>query len=66
MKSDPRLAWIMLQYINTIYMDLKHQETLQASISIQNLKSPVFSSPSHPYQPSEINLPVNLQEVHPT
>ena len=39
MYSDPRLGWIMFHKISAMYRDLKHQETLQASLEIQNLKS---------------------------
>ena len=45
------------------YLKLKHN--LKKTLSIQNLKSHFFSSPPHPYQPSELNLPGNLQELLP-
>ena len=44
-------------------MELKHKETLQASLAIQNLKWACFSSTPYPYQASELNIPGNLQEV---
>ena len=46
-----------------MYRDLKHQKTLQVLLAIQNLNSPKYFSPHHPYQPSEPKLPVKLQEV---
>ena len=48
-----------------MYRYLKQQETLQASIAVQNLNSLGFSSPTQPYQPSELNLPENLQKLPP-
>ena len=47
--SDPRIDWIMLQKIYEIYRELKHQDTLQALIEIQNLKSHKYFSPPQPY-----------------
>ena len=46
-----------------MYMNLKHKETLQALLATQNLKSPFFNSPPQKYQPVELNLPENLQEL---
>ena len=43
--NDTILAWIMLHNISNMYRDLKHQEILQALLSIQNLKSPIYFSP---------------------
>ena len=54
----------MTHKIDEIYRDLKHKETLQASLEIQNLKLPpksCFYSPLQPYQPSKINLPGNIK-----
>ena len=55
--------WNMFHKIYAIYRDLKHQETLQASIP--KLKFPGYISPPHPYQLSEPSLPGKLQEVPP-
>ena len=55
----------MLHAVAAMYRNLKHQETLQVSLEIQNLKPPGFFSPPHPDQLSELNLPDNLQEVTP-
>ena len=63
--SGPGIDWIIFHDIAIIYRDMKHQETLQASLKTKNLKAPECSSPPHPYQPSELNLPRNLQEVPP-
>ena len=64
-QSDPRLAQIMFHKISAMHRYPKHQETLQASLSIQNLDSPVsFFSPQL-YQPKEPSIPVKLQEVPP-
>ena len=52
-QSDPRLACIMLHVIASIYRELKHQETLQTSITIKNFKSPAYFSPPQIYQPTE-------------
>ena len=53
----------MFHKIAAIYRDLKHQDILQASLAIQNLKSPAsFSSPQI-YQPTEPSLTVKLQEL---
>ena len=48
-----------------MYRGMKYQDFLQESLATQNLKSPVFSSPPQLYQPSELKLPGNLQEVPP-
>ena len=67
-KSSTRMASTMFHKITAIYKYLKHKETLKAALVIQNLRSPLkswFSSPPHPDQPSESNLPENLQEVSP-
>ena len=64
-QSNTRLDWIMFHKIDEIYRKMKHKDTLQASLAIQNLKSPFFNSPLYKYQPSELSLPVNLQEVPP-
>ena len=55
----------MFHNIAAMYRDPKHKETLQASLFIQNLKSPpnpCVSSPPHPYQLAELKLP---EEVPP-
>ena len=62
-QRNPRLDWIMLHKIYVIYGDLKHQETIQALLAIQNLKSPEYFSPPQPYQLSEPKPPVKLQVV---
>ena len=51
----------MFHKIAEMYSNLKLQETLQESLAIQNLKSSRYSLQPYPCQPSEINLPVNLQ-----
>ena len=38
--NDTILAWIMLHNISNMYRDLKHQEILQALLSIQTLSLP--------------------------
>ena len=48
-----------------MYKDLKYQDTIQASLGIQDLKSPEYSSPPQQYQLTEMNLPVNLQDIQP-
>ena len=40
MHSNPRISRIMFHEIAEIYRELKHQETLQVLLAIQNLKSP--------------------------
>ena len=58
----------MLHKISAIYRYLKHKETLQESLVIQNPKSPpksCFSLPPQPYKLLELKLPDNLQEVPP-
>ena len=52
-QSDPRLACIMLHTIDSIYRELKHQETLQTPITIKKIKSPASFSPPQLYQPTE-------------
>ena len=37
-----RICWIYFYKISAMYSDLKQKETLQASLSIQNLKSLIF------------------------
>ena len=64
-QSDTRLAWIMYHNIYAIYREMKHHETLQESIEIQNLKSSEYFSPFQLYQPTELRLPVEIQ-VFPT
>ena len=45
-QNDPRLACIMFHKIAAIYRDLKHQNTLQALLAIQNLSLPhLFVTP---------------------
>ena len=60
---DTRLAWIMSHKIATMYKEPKHQETLQASLAIQNLKYPTSFLPPQPYQLMQPSLPGKLQEV---
>ena len=43
--------------------DLKHKDILQVYLAIQNMKLPFFLSSPQKYQPPELNLPGNLQEV---
>ena len=62
---NPRLVWIMFHKISVVYRDLKHQEALQASLEIQNLKSPASFSPPQIYQPTEPSIAVELQVVPP-
>ena len=59
--SYPRMSCIMFHKVDAMYRELKNQETLQASLAIQNLKSLIFSLPPQIYQPPELNLPGNLQ-----
>ena len=47
MQSYPRLYRIVIHNIYAMHRYLKYQETLQASLSIQNLDFTVFSSPPH-------------------
>ena len=49
---DPRLALIMLHKIPAIYRYLKHQETLQSLLAIQNLNSPAYFLLPQIYQPT--------------
>ena len=60
---NPRLVWIMFHKISVFYRDLKHQEALQASLEIQNLKSPASFSPPQIYQPTEPSLLIELQVI---
>ena len=60
---NPRIDWIISNNIYAIYRYLKHKDTLQESLAIQNLKPPCFSSPPQTYQTSKINLSGNPQEV---
>ena len=55
----------MFHNITEMYRDLKYQDTLQVSYIIQNLKTTESSSRPYPDQPSEQNIPGNLQEVPP-
>ena len=48
-----------------MYRVLKHQETLQYSLEIKNLKSPAYFTPPHIYQLTETSLPIKLQVVLP-
>ena len=64
-QSDTRLSRIMFHKIAAMYRNLKHQETLYASLAIQNLKSPVSFSPPHLYQPTQLSLPVKIHVVLP-
>ena len=48
MQSGRRLSWIMLQKVDEMYRDLKHQETLKTALAIQNLKYPRFDFLHHP------------------
>ena len=61
--SDTRIDWIVFHNIYEIYRNMKHKYSLQVSLAIKKHKPPCFSSPPHPDQPSELNLPGNLQEV---
>ena len=63
MQSCPSISWVMFHKMSEMPRDLKHQDTLQASLEIQNLNSLECSSPPHQYQPSELNLPGSIQEV---
>ena len=42
-QSGTRLTWVMLHNIAAIYRGLKHQDTLQSSLLIHNLKSHGYS-----------------------
>ena len=47
-QSYTRLDWIVFHKIDEIYREMKHKDTLQASLAIQNLKSPKSISPPQP------------------
>ena len=50
MQSDNKIFWIMFHKIYGIYRYLKHQDTLQAPLEIQSLKSHIFYLPPQKYQ----------------
>ena len=53
----------MFHKIAPMYKYLKHQDYLQASLSIQNLKSRKYSSTPQLYQPTEPSFPFEIQVV---
>ena len=48
-----------------MYRDLKHKDTLQESLAIQNLRLPFYSTTPQQDKLPELNLPGNLQQVLP-